>query len=67
MKKEIEFAIQQFVGYGHASKGYNIEQLIGGMGLKRKEFEEIREDVRAWLPASDFAEVVEYFAKGKDK
>jgi hypothetical protein len=66
-KKMLDFAVQQFTGYGAASKGYGICGLIESMGLTAEEYAAIREDVKISLSKGDFAEVEEYFEERKQK
>jgi hypothetical protein len=69
MTKEMEFAIQQFVGFGHARKGHDVEHLVQAMGLTKAEWEAIKEDVQSWLAGDighdDYAAVERYFKGAK--
>lgn len=42
MKKMEEYAVQQFIGYDHGKKGYDVVALAQSMGLKKEEFENIQ-------------------------
>lgn len=42
MKKDIEYAIQQIIGFKHAREGYSFVQLLSAMGLKKSEWEKIK-------------------------
>lgn len=49
--KQNDFAEQQFIGFVHARKGYDLRSLVQGMGLTQEEWSIIRE--RCTLSESD--------------
>lgn len=66
-KKMLELAVQQFTGFGIASKGYGVRTLIESMGLTADEFEIIYDYVKSSLNKSDFEEVKAYFESKRKK
>jgi hypothetical protein len=62
---ELEMAVQQFIGYGHAAQGYSVIDLAEAMGLTKTEYEQIAGDIQRKIPGSDLSALHAHFqAKG---
>lgn len=55
-----QYALHQFIGYGHAKKGYGVKDLAEAMGLTAAEWPQIKDEVTAWLSESDIDEITKY-------
>ena len=58
----LELAIQQFIGFIHASKGYDICSLIEAMALTKTEWNKIKKDgIAKSLKTTDYKDINDYF------
>ena len=68
-KKEIkrrsmkEITLAQFIGFHHAKQGFDIEELVSSMGLTKKEYLELINDIHDILDTNLFNEVKDIFFK----
>ena len=63
-------ARQQFIGFNHAKKGWDIKSLCVSMGLNKKEWEKIKEqgeDGLEYLDLEDCNKIDDYFEEIKSK
>lgn len=63
LRKEIELhkANSQFIGFGLASRGYDIIELVSGMGLKEDEWTIIKKDYSHDLDDFQIRRIDNYF------
>ncbi len=62
----LDAAVQQFVGYNHASQGFSLLGLVSSMGLTKDEWEEIKKTYDEQIVRTkDFDEIEEYFKEAK--
>ena len=62
MATQLELAEAQLVGYAHAKRGYEIESLVGNMGLKKSEWKKIKDNDVGLLPR-EIGYIDDYFTK----
>ena len=55
MATQLDLAESQLIGFGHASKGYDIKDLANAMGLSKNEWKKLREN--KYLKDSDREEL----------
>lgn len=44
-KRMLEYAVQQFIGYAAALEGPSLDMLIESMGLTKREYEAIKDEI----------------------
>ena len=59
---QLEKAEQQMFGFTHAQRGYSIEDLVDGMGLKKSEWETIKKDYPTSLSKGSRNDIDKYFS-----
>lgn len=62
-KKMLEMAEQQLIGFAHGKAGYTVVELADSMGLTRKEWSALQDNVK--LSQSDWDELDAYFSRNK--
>lgn len=66
-KVMIEYALNQMTGFKLGKWGADIRELVGSMGLKKKEWEHIKKDEESGhLDEDDIKTIDEYFAEQED-
>lgn len=59
---ELKKAEQQLIGFGYASRGHNILDLVQSMGLTKQEWDRIKKKA-LYLKKIDIEEIEKYFDK----
>ncbi len=61
-REEINEALQQMQGFQIGKWGGDVRELASSMGLKKSEWEHIKENEQCGLDEDDINEIDEYFA-----
>lgn len=69
-ENQIEFALQQFIGFTHGKKGFPVRELVSSMGLKKEEWDRLNEEedmALGHLDVEDCEEIDKYFEEASQK
>lgn len=68
MATKLDLALAQFTGFYYGKWNRNdIIGLVIAMGMNKKEWIKIKDDVESYLTEKEIEEINEYFKSGKEK